>query len=83
MLYFTCVPDFINAIKKRSTSTNKIKKILDRYLRLPYNYQSKLRYLESKNSYNRRDSYNGKYTPLYVTKIDYIKTHIIVCIFLV
>ena len=36
--------DFINVIKKGSQICNEIKKMLDRYNRLPYNYQSKIGY---------------------------------------
>ena len=36
--------DFINAIKKDSKVRIKINNMLDRYLRLPYNYQSKIGY---------------------------------------
>ena len=34
--------DFIKVIKKDSKVRNKIKYMLDRYNRLPYNYQSKI-----------------------------------------
>ena len=36
--------DFINLIKKDPKVRNKINDVLDRYNRLPYYYQSKLRY---------------------------------------
>ena len=36
--------DFINAIRKDTKVQMKIKVMLDRYNRLPYNYQSKIGY---------------------------------------
>ena len=36
--------DFINEIKKDPQICIKIKDMLDRYMRLPYNYQSKIGY---------------------------------------
>ena len=34
--------DFINVIRKNPKVQNKIKNMLDRYNRIPYNYQSKI-----------------------------------------
>ena len=36
--------DFVNVIKKDPKVRNKIKAMLDRYMSLPYDFQSKIRY---------------------------------------
>ena len=36
--------DFLNVIRKDTRVQNKINDMLDRYNRLPYNYQSKIGY---------------------------------------
>ena len=36
--------DFINVIRKDPQVRNELNDMLDRYNRLPYNYQSKIRY---------------------------------------
>ena len=53
--------DFVNIIRKDPKVRVKINDMLDRYNRLPYNYQSKIGHdtLIQNVSFKRSDYYNG------------------------
>ena len=50
--------DFVNVIRKDPTVRNKINDMLDRYNRLPYNYQSKIGYDTLIQTFNLKELLN-------------------------
>ena len=63
--------DFIHVIKKDPQEQIKINDMLDRYNRLPYNYQSKIGYdtLIQNVTLKRNDKLNGYYNSRYTYRI--------------